>query len=58
MIVKLGQFGRHYQVVYCRAGAMVVALADTGLIGRRGMTGGGDAGLRCCCVCCCCCDGG
>ena len=35
---------------------MVVALADTGLIGGRGLTGGGDAGL-CSCHGCCCCDG-
>ena len=35
----------------CR-GAMVVALADTGLIGRRGLTGGGDTGLCCCCGVC------
>ena len=33
---------------------MVVALADTGLIGGRGLTGGGDTGLCCCCGCCCC----
>ena len=42
----------------CRARTMVVALADTGLIGGRGLIGGGDAGLCCYCVCCCCCDGG
>ena len=38
----------------CCAGTMVVALADTGLIGWRGV----DADLCCCCVCCCCWDGG
>ena len=52
MMIMLEQSGHHYQVVYSVVSqAMVVALADTGLIG------GGEIGLCCSYDCCCRCGG-